>query len=68
MLPQNLRGEFGQRGRPYLMDYPPRSKPVSWFSSPDVGNEYGTPIPVGAMGTGCRGLTFRDVTVLTAGL
>jgi len=33
MLPSNLRGEFGQRGRPYSMDYPPRSKTDSWFSS-----------------------------------
>jgi len=23
MLPPNLRGEFGPRGRPYSMDYPP---------------------------------------------
>jgi len=52
MLPPNLRGELGPRGRPYSMDYLPRSNPVFWFSPPEIGNEYGTPIPVGAMGTG----------------
>jgi len=55
MLPPNFRGEFGQRGRPYSADYPPWLKPVLWFSSPENGNEYGTPIPVGAIKTGLRG-------------
>jgi len=58
MLPPNLRVEFGPRGRPYSMDYLPRSKLVSWFSSPEIANEYGTPIPVGAMGTGLPEKSF----------
>ena len=58
MLPPNLRNEFGPRGRPYSMDYLPRSKPVSWFSPPEIGNEYGTLIPVGAMGTGLPEKSF----------
>jgi len=40
------------------MDYPPRSKPVSWFSPPEIANKYGTPIPVGAMGTGLSEKSF----------
>jgi len=49
MLPPNVRGELVSQGRPYSGDYPPWSKPAPWFTSPGIGNGYGTPMPMGAI-------------------
>lgn len=49
------------------MDYPPWSKPVPWFSSPEVGNKYRTSMPVGAMGTGLPGKSFTPAFTSTIG-
>ena len=54
MLPPNVRGELMSQGRPYSVDYPPWSKPAPWFTSPGIGNEYDTPMPMGAINPSSR--------------